>query len=157
MATDINYGPTNAIRQQKGMGPEAPDKSVTDILNEYFDNGNTQEPNFDTFLTKIMVLLKDENNRLVKTGNTVFFLTNLGDGVVEMHTITSENPNEFAKSAQGLAKTLKSQGLKKIVSYADRPAYIEIAKRTGMPWKTSQTTSVTGDQAGPSYLFELEL
>jgi hypothetical protein len=157
MATDINYGPTNAIKQQKGMGPAAPDKSVTDILREYFENGNTQEPDFQTLLTKIVTLLRDENNRLVKTGNTVFFLTNKGDGIVEMHTATSENPNEFAKSAQGLAKTLKNQGLKKIVSYADRPAYIEIAKRTGMPWKTSQTTRVVGGKAAPYYLFELEL
>jgi len=157
MATDINYGPTNAIRQQKGMGPEAPDKSVTDILREYFNNGNTQEPNFPTFLTKIVMVLRDENKRLAKVGNTLFLLNNMGDGVVEMHTITSGNPNEFAKSAQGLAKLLKAQGLKKIVSYADRPAYIEIAKRTGMPWKISQTTRVVGEQAKPSYSFELEL
>ena len=157
MATDINYGPTNAIKQQRGMGPAAPDMTPTDILKQYFDNGNTQEPDFSTFLTKIMTLLKNEKNRLVKVGNTVFFLTDMGDGSVEMHTVTSENPNGFAQSLQGLAKTLKGQGLKKIISYADRPAYIEIAKKTGMPWKTSQTTRVTGDRAGPSYSFELEL
>ena len=157
MATDINYGPTNAIKQQRGMGPAAPDMTPTDILKQYFDNGNTQEPDFSTFLTKIMTLLKNEKNRLVKVGNSGFMLTDMGDGSVEMHTATSESPDAAIKSFHGLVKLLKNQGIKKIITYADRPAYIEIAKKTGLPWKTSQTTRVTGDQAKPSYSLELEL
>ena len=157
MATDINYGPTNAIKQQRGMGPAAPDMTPTEILKQYFDNTNTKEPDFQTFLTKLLTLLKNEKNRLVKVGNTVFLLTDIGNGSVEMHTATSENPDAAIKSFHGLVKLLKSQGMKKIITYADRPAYIEIAKKTGLPWKTSQTTRVTGDQAKPSYSLELEL
>ena len=157
MATDINYGPTNAIKQQRGMGPAAPDMTPTEILKQYFDNTNTKEPDFQTFLTKLLTLLKNEKNRLVKVGNTVFLLTDIGNGSVEMHTATSENPEVAIKSFHGLVKLLKSQGMKKIITYADRPAYIEIAKKTGLPWKTSQTTRVTGDQAKPSYSLELEL
>lgn len=113
--------------------------------------------NYEEFLKKLATLLQDKNNTLVQMGNTVFLMKKVGPDTVELHTFSSETPKNLVQNFIGAAKFLKNQGMKRAVTYADSPGYLEIAKKTGLPVKIGQSTRVMGGVAKPVYTFELEL
>ena len=102
-------------------------------------------------------MIQDPKNKLVQIGNSVFLMMLKDPETVEFHTFSSETPENLIKNYVGAAKLLKNQGIKRAVTYADSPGYLEIAKKTGLPVKISQSTKVIGGVAKPVYLFELEL
>lgn len=106
---------------------------------------------------KLAVMIKDPKNKLVQIGNSVFLMMLKDPETVEFHTFSAETPENLIKNYVGAAQLLKSQGVKRAITYADSPGYVEIAKKTGLPVKVSQSTKVIGGVAKPVYLFELEL
>jgi hypothetical protein len=111
----------------------------------------------DTFLRKLATALQDPNNKLVQIGNSAFMLTLIGDGVVQFHTFSAEQPQKLLKNYLGLAKLLKNQGIKKATTYSDRPEFVDLAKKSGLPVKIGQSQKMMGNEMKPVYTFELDL
>jgi len=111
----------------------------------------------DTFLRKLASALQDPNNKLVQIGNSAFMLTLVGDGVVQFHTFSAEQPQKLLKNYLGLAKLLKNQGIKKATTYSDRPEFVDLAKKSGLPVKIGQSQKMMGKEMKPVYTFELDL
>lgn len=111
----------------------------------------------DTFLRKLATALQDPNNKLVQIGNSAFMLTLIGDGVVQFHTFSAEQPQKLLKNYLGLAKLLKKQGIKKATTYSDRPEFVDLAKKSGLPVKVGQSQKMMGSEMKPVYTFELDL
>ena len=111
----------------------------------------------DTFLRKLATALQDPNNKLVQIGNSAFMLTLIGDGVVQFHTFSAEQPQKLLKNYLGLAKLLKNQGIKKATTYSDRPEFVDLAKKSGLPVKVGQSQKMMGNEMKPVYTFELDL
>jgi len=111
----------------------------------------------DTFLRKLATALKDPKNKMVQIGNSAFLVTMIGDGVVEFHTFSAEQPQRLLKNYLGLAKVLKNQGVKKATTYSDRPEFVDLAKKSGLPVKVGQSQKLMAGQMKPVYTFELDL
>jgi hypothetical protein len=111
----------------------------------------------DTLLRKLASALQDPNNKLVQIGNSAFLVTLVGDGVVEFHTFSAEQPQKLLKNYIGLANTLKKQGIKKATTYSDRPEFVDLAKKSGLPVKVGQSQKMMGNAMKPVYTFELDL
>ena len=111
----------------------------------------------DTFLRKLATALQNPNNKLVQIGNSAFILTLIGDGVVQFHTFSAEQPQKLLKNYLGLAKLLKNQGIKKATTYSDRPEFVDLAKKSGLPVKVGQSQKMMGNEMKPVYTFELDL
>jgi hypothetical protein len=112
---------------------------------------------FNTFMKKLATVLRDPNNKLIQFGKTAFLMKRVKPDTVEVHTMSIDNPQGIVQAFQGAAKFLKSQGMKKAVSYADSPAYVKLAKQTGLPVRVGQSAKVMKGQAKPVYTFELDL
>jgi len=149
-------GILDTIKEQRGEGGEKKDMSVADIIRKSVMR-ESPGTDFDKLMRQVATLLKDPKNKLIKIRNTVFLMSLIDPQTVEVHTFSSETPNRLVQNYVGAAKMLKQQGIKKAVTYADQPGYLEVAKKTGLPVKISQTTKVVGGQAKPMYSFELEL
>jgi len=111
----------------------------------------------DTFLRKLATALQDPNNKLIQIGNSAFMVTLIGDGVVQFHTFSAEQPQKLLKNYLGLAKLLKNQGIKKATTYSDRPEFVDLAKKSGLPVKVGQSQKMMGKEMKPVYTFELDL
>jgi hypothetical protein len=111
----------------------------------------------DTFLRKLATALQDPNNKLVQIGNSAFMLTLVGDGIVQFHTFSAEQPQKLLKNYLGLARLLKKQGIKKATTYSDRPEFVDLAKKSGLPVKIGQSQKMMGSAMKPVYTFELDL
>lgn len=135
---------------------DTPQMSVMDIIRKaHAQHGAAGD--FKTFMQKLNSLLLNPNNFTVQVGNTVFLLQRKTPDTVELHTFSSEKPQNLIQNFVGIAKFLKNQGIKRAVTYADSPGYVEMAKKTGLPVKIGQTIKTLGGQAKPMYTFELEL
>ena len=111
----------------------------------------------DTMLRKLASALKDPKNKLIQIGNSAFLVTMIGDGVAEFHTFSAEQPQRLLKNYLGLAKTLKNLGVKKATTYSDRPEFVDLAKKSGLPVKVGQSQKMMAGQMKPVYTFELDL
>lgn len=98
-------------------------------------------------------LIKRKAVQLLQLGNTVFLLRPQPNGVVELHTFTIESPEKLVQRYKASANSLKQMGFKKVVSYASSPAFVRIARSTGLPIKIGQTAGPQGQM----YTFELDL
>lgn len=111
----------------------------------------------NAFFKKLATVLQDPNNKLVQFGNTVFLLKRIPPSTVEVHTFSSEPPERMVEAFKAAAKMLKNQGMSKAVTYADSPAYLKVAKATGLPVKVGQSAKVIKGQGKPVYTFTLDL
>jgi hypothetical protein len=130
-------------------------QALLGIIRQSFEReGGTD---FNTFLRKLGTLLKDQNNKLIQFGQSVFLMMRKAPDTVEVHTFSVEPPPELVKAFQALAKFLKSQNIKKAVTYADNPAYSSIAKQTGLPVRMGRAKKKFAGQEKPMYTFEVTL
>lgn len=111
----------------------------------------------DTFLRKLASALKDPKNKLIQIGNSAFLVSLIGDGIAQFHTFSAEKPQRLLKNYLGLAKTLKNMGIKKATTYSDRPEFVDLAKKSGLPVKVGQSQKMMGNVMKPVYTFELDL
>ena len=95
--------------------------------------------------------------KLVQIGNTVFSILPKGGNTAEFHTFTVEDPQTLVKRYHAGANTLRQMGFKKAVTYAESPAFVKMARQTGLPVKVSQGMQTIGGQQKPVYQFMLDL
>lgn len=108
-------------------------------------------------MRKLASALQDPKNKLIQIGNSVFFVSDLGNGSIQFHTFSAEQPQKLLKNYLGLAKALKNMGVKKATTYSDRPEFVDLAKKSGLPVKIAQSQKVMGNQMKPVFTFELDL
>ena len=151
-----DVGVLDTIKKTRG---EDEDKTmnVLQIVQASMGDQLPEGTNMDTFMRKLATVLRDPNNKMVQIGNSAFLVTLVGDGVVEFHTFSAEQPQKLLKNYLGLAKTLKNQGIKKATTYSDRPEFVDLAKKSGLPVKVGQSQKLMAGQMKPVYTFELDL
>ena len=151
-----DVGVLDTIKKTRG---EDEDKTmnVLQIVQASMGDQLPEGTNMDTFMRKLATALRDPNNKMVQIGNSAFLVTLVGDGVVEFHTFSAEQPQKLLKNYLGLAKTLKNQGIKKATTYSDRPEFVDLAKKSGLPVKVGQSQKLMAGQMKPVYTFELDL
>jgi hypothetical protein len=47
--------------------------------------------------------------------------------------------------------------VKKATTYSDRPEFVDLAKKSGLPVKVAQSQKMMGNEMKPVYTFELDL
>ena len=146
----------DTIKKTRGED-EGKTMGVLDIIQTSMGNQLPPGVNMDTFMRKLASALKDPKNKMVQIGNSAFLVTLIGDGVAEFHTFSAEQPQKLLKNYLGLAKVLKNQGIKKATTYSDRPEFVDLAKKSGLPVKVGQSQKMMGNAMKPVYTFELDL
>jgi hypothetical protein len=151
-----DIGVMETIKKTRGED-EGKSMGVLEIIQASMGNQLPPGVTMDTFMRKLASALKNPNNKMVQIGNSAFLVTLIGDGVVEFHTFSVEQPQRLLKNYLGLAKVLKNQGVKKATTYSDRPEFVDLAKKSGLPVKVAQSQKMMGDAMKPVYTFELDL
>ena len=146
----------DTIKKTRGED-EGKTMGVLDIIQTSMGSQLPPGVNMDTFMRKLASALKDPKNKMVQIGNSAFLVTLIGDGVAEFHTFSAEQPQKLLKNYLGLAKVLKNQGIKKATTYSDRPEFVDLAKKSGLPVKVGQSQKMMGNAMKPVYTFELDL
>jgi hypothetical protein len=102
-------------------------------------------------------MIKRKRAQLLQIGNTVFLLQQKEPGTVEFHTFTVEPPQKLADRYKSGLNSLRQMGYKKAISYATSPAFVKIAKQTGLPVQVTQSQMMQGNQMVPAYKFEVSI
>lgn len=144
------------IKKQKGKSDFKPMETLDIVKHAYIQEAGSEQ-GYDEFLKKLATLLQNPNVRLVRFLNTLFLTMKMSDEVAEVKILTADQPDHIALTVQDMAKVLQKNGFKKAVSASNLPVFVDIAKKTGLPVKISQGQTVIGNQAVPSYIFELDL
>ena len=152
----LDVGVLDTIKKTRGED-ESKTMNALQVVQTSMANQLPPGVTMDTFLRKLATALQDPNNKLVQIGNSAFMLTLVGDGVVQFHTFSAEQPQKLLKNYLGLAKLLKKQGIKKATTYSDRPEFVDLAKKSGLPVKIGQSQKMLGNEMKPVYTFELDL
>ena len=149
-------GKLGSSEPKQGKQAEPKKMSEIDIIRK---SSEKEMPgvNTDQVIRGLYALIKAHNGRIIRMGDTVFFIKPLGNGSVEFHTFTVEPPEELVKRFKAGVNTLKQMGFNKAISYANQPAFKKLAQDTGLPVKISQSQQMLGGKMVPAYKFELDL
>jgi len=113
--------------------------------------------NADQIINALAALVQKGSIKLLRIGDTVFSIMPKQAGTVEFHTFTVEDPETLVKRFKAGVNSLKQMGYKQAVTYAESPAFVKMAKQTGLPVQISQGHQTVGGQKKPVYQFMLSL
>lgn len=119
----------------------SPDETeeVNRICREYFEQEAASPQQAEQMMSGLAKITKEEGVKLVHLGNTVFLVIVKGKGLVEVHTMTTEEDSvSLARNFVQLAEYLKNIGVKTAYTYSDDPKFALIAKRTRLPFETKE-------------------
>lgn len=105
----------------------------------------------------VAYMIQNGKAQLLQIGNTVFLLQTKEPGTVEFHTFTVEPSADLVDRFKAGINSLKQMGFKKAVSYAATPAFVKLAKQTGLPVQITQSQMMQGNQMVPAYKFEVSI
>ena len=114
-------------------------QEVNRICREYFSQEAASPQQAEQMMSALAKLAQEEGVKLVHLGNTVFLVIVKGKGLVEVHTMTTEEDSmSLAKNFVQLTQFLQNIGVKTAYTYADDPKFELVAKRTRLPFQTMQ-------------------
>jgi hypothetical protein len=162
MAQPAIPNPIKTSSIQTGLTPKAPaqpKKSQRSSLDIIRQSAQRETPGADVnkLIVSLGTLIDKNVVGLLRLGDTVLMLQPKGDGVVEFHTFTIENPQQLPQRYKEAIPNLKRMGFKKAISYAQSPAFKRIAEQSGVPVKVTQEMRRVGAQMMPYYKFEVDL
>ncbi len=130
-------------------------KQVNDIVMSYFRSESKTEEQAKQMMGQLNQLLKQPGAKLIHLGNTVFLVLVKGEGVVEVHTMSSgEDSIAIARNFIMLSRYLPKIGVRMAYTYSDDPKFKAVAKRTRLPFK-SETVQIPGsDSTTTAYYLE---
>lgn len=122
-------------------------------------SGQRETPGSDpiALVRQVDFLVQKGVVKLLQLGNTVFVIYPQPNGTAEFHTFTIEDPQTLVQRYKVAARSLKQMGFKKAVSFASSPAFVKMAKATGLPVKISHDVQKYGNKARQAYKFEIDL
>jgi hypothetical protein len=138
--------------------PKTAGKQVTptpDIISQSIQKETGQSP--EQMIKVLAALVQKGTVKLLRIGDTVFSIMPKQAGSVEFHTFTVEDPQTLVKRFKAGVNSLKQMGYKQAVTYAESPAFVKMAKDTGLPVKISQGHQTIKGQQKPVYQFILDL
>ena len=115
------------------------------------------QADIDTFLRKLAGWTKKQNNKILQVGNTVFLLTLVNPQACQVSILNADSEPNLIENIKGAVKALKNEGLKKMTGYANDQKYVQMAQKTGLPFKIQQGQGMAQGGAVPAYTFELDL
>lgn len=122
------------------MIDQAEQQRVVDIANQYFLQELGSQQAADEAMGKLATLVQEDGAKLVHLGNVLFLVLVRGQGVVEVHTIgTEESPRNMAKNFVDLVNYLKNIKVKVAYTYSEDNKFDRLAKMTGLPVKKEKT------------------
>lgn len=113
--------------------------------------------NADQIVNTLSQMVQQKKIQLLQIGNTVFSIIPKGGQTAEFHTFTVEDPEKLVDRFKAGANSLKQMGFKQAVTYSESPAFVKMAKQTGLPVQISQGHQTIGGQKKPVYQFMLSL
>ena len=114
-------------------------QQVNQIVRDYFTQEAASPQQAEQMMASLAKLAKEKGVKLVHLGNTVFLVIVKGKGLVEVHTMTTEEDSmSLARNFVQLTQFLKNIGVKTAYTYADDPKFELVAKRTRLPFQTKQ-------------------
>jgi len=132
---------------------EQEQQEVIRIAREYFLQELGSEERADDALAKLASLVQEDGAKLVHLGNVLFLVLVRGEGVVEVHTLSTEaNPRELAQNFVDLAAYLQNIGVKVAYTYSEDNRFARLARMTGLPVK--QTKAVIEGKSVNVYIME---
>lgn len=132
---------------------ELEQQEVVRIANDYFLQELGSQEAADEALEKLASLVQEDGAKLVHLGNVLFLVLVRGQGVVEVHTMTTEtSPRELAATFVQLANYLQNIGVQVAYTYSADNRFARLAKMTGLPVK--QTKAVVEGQPVNVYIME---
>lgn len=117
----------------------------------------SKDMSFDEFLGKVAGWIQDPNHKLIQIENTLFLVTIINRDVCQISVISADNENDQIEAIKGIVKTLKRQGFKKMMGYAKDQKYLQLANKTGLPFKIETQDKMTDGKMEKIYVFELDL
>lgn len=122
------------------MIDQAEQQRVVDIANQYFLQELGSQEAADEAMGKLATLVQEDGAKLVHLGNVLFLVLVRGQGVVEVHTIgTEESPRNMAKNFVDLVNYLKNIKVKVAYTYSEDNKFDRLAKMTGLPVRKEKT------------------
>jgi hypothetical protein len=113
--------------------------------------------NPDQVLSTLNALVQRGAVKLLQIGNTVFSIIPKGGNTAEFHTFTVEAPEKLVDRFKAGANSLKQMGFKQAVTYSESPAFVKMAKQTGLPVKVTHGEQTVQGKKKPVYQFVLDL
>jgi hypothetical protein len=121
------------------MSPQE-SQEILSIAKNYFVKESGSVEAADEMMKKLAGIVQEQGAKLVHIGNVLFLVMVRGKGVVEFHTIGSENtPQAFANDIVDLTKYIKNIGANLLYTYSESRIFDRIAKLTGLPIVKTET------------------
>ena len=121
-------------------------QQIIDIMSGDFLKATGDQDKANGLINGIAKLITDNPAaKLVHLGNTVFLVMVNSPGVVEVHTMAAdEQSGTLAKNFVQLTEYLRNIGVKQAYTYTDDPRFAAVAKRTRLPFETSEAQGQDG-------------
>ena len=146
-----------SVRPKKAKAPQSNKLNALEIIQQSAQQEMGGKGDVNQIINGLAALIQQGAMQLLQIGNTVFTIMPKGGGTAELHTFTVEAPETLVKRFQSAAKSIKSMGFNRVVTYAESPAFVKIAQQTGLPVKIAQGSQTISGQARPTYQFVLDL
>lgn len=115
-------------------------QEIERIARDYFTQEAGSPEGGEKMLGNLATIVQEDGAKLVHLGNVLFLVLVRGEGVIEFHTIGSEQTSEqYAKDLVDLAKYLENIGVKLAYTYTENRAFERVARMTKLPIIKTET------------------
>jgi hypothetical protein len=115
-------------------------QEIERIARDYFTGVAGSPEGAENMLGRLAEIVQEDGAKLVHLGNVLFLILVRGEGVIEFHTIGSEQTSEqYAQDLVDLAKYLEKIGVKLAYTYAENRAFERVARMTKLPIVKTET------------------
>lgn len=109
---------------------------IIEIATNYFRQEAKSEEGANKMMAGLAKIVEQDGAKLIHIGNVLFLVQVRGKGVVEVHTIGTENPpRKLAEDFKQLAAYLQNIGVKMAYTYSPDDRFGRLAQMTGLPVK----------------------
>ena len=111
-------------------------QQIIQIAMDYFRKEAGSEEGANKMMAGLAKTVEEDGAKLVHIGNVLFLILVRDKGVVEVHTIGTENPpRKLAEDFKQLAAYLQNIGVKMAYTYSEEDRFGRLAQMTGLPFK----------------------
>lgn len=129
-------------------------QEIQDIAFNYFLEETKSAAEAQALMDKLAGMVQEPSTKLVHIGNQLFVIQVRGKGIVEFHTIgTEQSARQMAANLVELSKYLRNIGVKMMFSYAEDNKFRSVNRLAGNLFKELDTP--VEDKSYTTYVAEL--
>lgn len=132
-------------------------KKPSQIVYDYVLRQSGDQKAAEAMIHALADMQQKKTGRLVQFGNTVFWAMQKGQGVIDLHLFTEDDPRTLVQRMQQFYAWAKEKGFKKITSTLTDGEIIQLLKMAKLPYSVTQTTVNDGKKMVPAYLMTIEV